>query len=396
MISEIQYNGIGTAYFSNPEGYVRGSAQFIIDSYGNSKIQLNINSVEVVKTINQNLLPIEFFSGIENSSHSSSSTNLNPGSNPCKKLQIETKEGVLTIDNPFKYQQDNILNPEVLSFFLQPSRYELNSPREAKFWVIPLFNFLFEYSVHISELENRPELYQKEYDIERPKIDVEIKNLVYPENHYVLPFSFSGNVGFIQPVPNSIQRINNLKSGVSTREITAVMVGSIDRDFSIFSEVKKILDELPIAFLPVMSFATGNQVEMAWLEFYDGVGNLVSRYHNYMTQPNFSDGKVIFKQFHKGGLEEVLTRYAHSEYFHTSAMSFIYGLLNPLYKTISIEKRLLQLVLSIEVIARHFGFESQVLSDRLSEDNFDLLRNIVKESRLQINQLITDSAEDAN
>jgi hypothetical protein len=124
----IQYEGRGRAEFSQPGGWVEGPTKISFDEQGNPHIRMN-----VVENQAGELLPRD------------DTGNLLPQPT-CTSLTVESPDGVfsatdekgIAYDAPFPQVVD--LFP--VSFYPFTSQFHVSGAEEAKYWVLPISNFI--------------------------------------------------------------------------------------------------------------------------------------------------------------------------------------------------------------------------------------------------------------
>src|SRR5258708_8406805 len=131
--TRVSYEGTARAEFTNPPGAIEGPATVCVNSAGRCRVHIKIEKIDA---------PDEKNFALGSGSAPLGTYLVNGLSNPCRSLTVKTDAGIFTGGDriihdgiPFGMQNDAELRP------LQ-SRFEVAGAAPAKYWVLPLLNFL--------------------------------------------------------------------------------------------------------------------------------------------------------------------------------------------------------------------------------------------------------------
>jgi hypothetical protein len=131
--TRVQYMGAARAEFTNPPGAIEGPATVSVNSAGTCSVRIKIEKIDA---------PDEKNFALGSGSAPLGTYLVNGMSNPCRSLTVKTETGIFTGGDrivhhglPFGTQQNVDLRP------LQ-ARFEATGAALAKYWVLPLINFM--------------------------------------------------------------------------------------------------------------------------------------------------------------------------------------------------------------------------------------------------------------
>lgn len=160
------------------------------------------------------------------------------------------------------------------SFRLSPRNAELIvSDDTPAFWVLPLSNFTSHFVRLNDYVRNCP--------------------LRIGSEQRVIPFTWAETPAFIEPLLDYSERGRGLEEGETRNLITSVMIGEVGGRSIELADVDAWL---PISFLRVLGFATGNQIGSPWMEFRTSDGKLVKRVYRGLGAPTFTNGRRIIEE----------------------------------------------------------------------------------------------------
>ncbi len=265
-----RYEGAAHAEFTNPPGWIEGPATVRVNAAGRCSVRIKIEKIDAPDeknfTLGSGSAPLGTFL-------------VNGMCNPCRSVTVQTDVGIFTggdriIHNgmPFGMPQEVELHP------LQ-SRFEVTGAAPARYWVLPLVNFLPDpwegefipqLADHPLRLSSWPAVTDGLADHDQLIVSWHLRKragLYY--------FSLNGELGFIERMPNFKARCRRVRRNRS-RRITAVMVGPAHVQNVEFTEYSSLF---PLDVLGMLSLATGVHVGAPWIEFRDEKGALVRRVH---------------------------------------------------------------------------------------------------------------------
>ncbi|MEG5042418.1 MULTISPECIES: hypothetical protein [unclassified Microcoleus] len=154
FLTNIDYEGEGRAEFENPKGYIEGRVKISFDEFGNSSIEMNVANCYTEQPLSFNC--IEFFNAAP-AEEEGSFYSTNPfGSNPCKSLTVNTREGTYSAQGSIVYNPIISLggdNNTRVKFYLVTSYFDNINAELPKYWVFPLFNLISDFSQRNSQLD---------------------------------------------------------------------------------------------------------------------------------------------------------------------------------------------------------------------------------------------------
>jgi hypothetical protein len=228
----IEYQGPGRAEFCNPQIAIFGPVKILLKESGDLTIELE------VKESNLNSLTIFDVNRILSD-------------NKCSRLNVRTENGVFSAEGEIRYGSSNEIvarHGERLWLEFSPLRsfFDAANAKAATYWVLPLLNFVSNFSSKPSDLDNHP--------------------LRIDSKRYLIKFEFNDALGFIEPLSDYNDRKNLLLEGNTQNTLTAVMVGEIGHNSIEYNELK---NWFPFDFLGLLGLATGSEVSAQCIEFRD-------------------------------------------------------------------------------------------------------------------------------
>lgn len=278
--TSIEYEGRGRAEFSESEGWVEGPSTISFDERGLLRMTMDVKENQAG----------ELFSRDE------TGRILQP---TCTSLKIETPDGVVSATNEkgitYRPQSPWTVGRFLVNFYPFPSRFDANGAEKAKYWVLPLSNFISHVPPQAPPaLDDHPLRFYWPASIPEELSDDEKEQATaYANNeNYLITFEYAGGTGFIENLPDFSERGGELIRGTETSRITAAMVGEVgpnptDND----DEVEQWLR--PLDLLSLLTLATGSEVGAPWIELRDGAGRLVRRIHRSLQETRYFAGHCV-------------------------------------------------------------------------------------------------------
>jgi hypothetical protein len=384
---QLDYEGYGYAKFSDPQGVAEGPVKIRFDESGKTLVEMKVE-----KIIPQPLLPLLFFD-TKTTYASSELSALFPelkegtevlafGSNSkrnlCTKLTVTTSEGTFSTHGEISYNSQYTPADATLHFqaLLQ---FESKNSGNAKYWVLPLSNFLSCFAEFDPSLEHHPLFILKELQKE--------------ENLHLILFNFANAKGFIEPLADYEERKRKLEEGEIKSLITSVMIGEIGSN-SI--EISDIYNWFSWDFLLLLSFATGTKVESPWIELRDEQGNLVRRVHYNFSLPKIIKKRhIILKECRPldTGIGALLTQAQESESFKKPHLRILLQhILQGGPSNTSMEDRMTYLSRGLDGLCRHYGVTTQDFGKDLFAHHASSVKEILKRASKEIQELAKDAA----
>ena len=276
--TRVEYKGHGRAEFSHPKGYVEGSVTVTFDEMGRRSVTMQVENIESDRELQLGLN--EFLSGRQ-PVKDGNAVQLDVGLdyNSCTRLEITTPDGtyITTGEEVFYGHSQHFLsnsNEAILRFHPGSSRFDAVGAGNARYWVLPLTNFVTEFTYyrggvdnHPLRLRNQPELPELPDDL--PQDQVEVARLWAWANQPVILFGWKERLCFIEALPDYGARKSCLTENRHQRLVTAVMVGEVDGDGVGIDALENLV---PVDALRALGFATGVEVGAPWLELRDETG----------------------------------------------------------------------------------------------------------------------------
>lgn len=309
--SKIEYKGLGTATFTDPNGVIQGQTYVRYNECDSCEITMTVKKV-IVNGIEANdpswALPA-FFQGREPNSVNTHSKGLPVVvRNPCLLLEVTTVDGkFVAVDLGTAYHlSGNLLarHPAVTFNPLQ-AYFETHSPTLGQYFVAPLSNFLNNsgwFTEFHPAIAYHPLRIQASFPIPNDLPD-EQKRIAYMQQRAgqsVVGFDFFDEPAFIEPLPDYKLREKRLRKAKRKCLITAIMVGTVgQKEITLLNWNSLGFREL----LPLLSLATGIYVGSPWLELRDSDGRLVRRIHNNIASSTYKKGlSALGSAVDRGGL----------------------------------------------------------------------------------------------
>ena len=144
--TRIEYTGTGRAEFTNPKGWVEGEVNVQVDEAGEISIGMEVDEFDCECSVGpeHRLRELADLAWLLDGrkphfvGDSLMSAQLNP-QNICSKLSVKT------LDGSFEVLDTNIFysaNHESIRFSSHLCHFEANTTQRAKYWVLPLSNFM--------------------------------------------------------------------------------------------------------------------------------------------------------------------------------------------------------------------------------------------------------------
>jgi hypothetical protein len=276
--TDIQYQGRGRAEFSQPEGWVEGLTKISFDEQGNPHITMNVVENQAgelfPRDVTGNLLPRP----------------------TCTSLRVEPSDGVFSATDEKGITYDALF-PQVVdlfsvSFYPRTSRFQASGAEEAKYWVLPISNFISDVApVSPPALDYHPLRFYWPPNIPEELSDEEkVLAAVYAKSkNHLITFEYAGGTGFVEYLPDFSERGGKLVQGAGTTLITAAMVGEVEPNPTDNDEELERWLKRP-DMLSLLTLASGSEVSAPWIELRDEAGRLVRRIHRALRPTRYFQG----------------------------------------------------------------------------------------------------------
>jgi hypothetical protein len=381
------YEGHGRADFEEPSGFIEGPTVVRFDESGTANVQMTVENFVSDQELQFGLM--EFLSG-ENPVKGSGFVQLpiTFKSNRCVKLVVKTVEGEFLSTEGIHHNRDQ----EKLTFQLLHSQFKSSNEASARFWVLPLSNFISDFKQSHPELDCHPlRIYPtpvvQEQGTER---DTFIARLRANAKNRLIGFEFNGGLGFVEPLVNYDNRTDNLICGRERYALTSVMVGEVSGKSIEFEDLD---DWLPSEFLRILSVATGTVVGAPWIEFRDECGVLIKRLHAARDMSAFAKGRRAIQEGIHTGVGYLLTRYAACS---DRGKPYLRVVLKHLIQSgldgDSIEDSFVYLCRAFDGLCQHYGLKQQNLIKQLDVAYQDIVKAKLGEVANELKQLSRSAA----
>jgi hypothetical protein len=374
------YEGAARAEFTNPPGAIEGPATVCVNSAGRCRVRIRIEKIDA---------PDEKNFALGSGSVPLGTYLVNGMSNPCRSLKVKTERGVFTGGDrivhdgmPFGMRPDVELRP------LQ-SRFEVMGAAPAKYWVLPLVNFMPDpwkgeffpqLADHPLRLASWPALPEglSEHDQLMASLHLYQRGGLYT-------FVLNGEPGFIERMPNYEARAKRVRRKRS-RMVTAVMVGPAHVQNVELSDFASLF---PLDILSMLTLATGTTVGAPWIEFRDEKGALVRRVHICFGARWYDKSTAAIHNNLVGNgpgylTGKVLTAADRGQKYLRVAINHALQASN---QNTTLESRFISLCRGFETLCRRHGFINQDLSLRLEPAQQTELKAILREVAAKIRKM---------
>lgn len=300
--ANVSYEGWGTARLLTDEGVIEGPTTIIAREDGLLDISM---AVSRSRSGSVNLSGLgEPAADLQISRHG-----------PATDLTVDTDTGQFVAD----FATTSIFQPPPLGFsaseellttihfYPLDAEFRGSNSTPVEYWVIPLTNFLADFTLNDPRLDHHPLRIFEPSDLTvQARTDQDrLRFPVRVPGNAIIPFSYGGGLGFVEPLPDYDSRHSDLLTSRVPSRVTSVMVGRMNGEapgkFSYH-------DWLPTKLLSILGLASGTPVGGPWVELRDGDGNLCRRIHVRLNvHPYFFHRALIDETLHVGGISQLLS-----------------------------------------------------------------------------------------
>lgn len=205
---------------------------------------------------------------------------------PCKRIILKTSDGVLDVEK-FESWPPRGIGTNILCWRIHDAIFTANSGSRgnAKYWAIPLINFIFT-----PQNDN-------------PMLQHILRVSTYNRG---INFTYQNAPAFIEKLDSYPDVSRKLKNGENSFGITSIAVG----------EIAEGEDWWPSDFHTVLSFVCGTQVSSHWIEQRDEAGKLCKRIHHIFKHRRFASSQytpIASNQLFDGEVGVFLSDYLKQE-----------------------------------------------------------------------------------
>lgn len=369
----IEYKGKGRAEFASPKGIAEGIVTVRFSENGKYSIHMDVESVK--SEYHMFVGEAEFFSG-RSSTPAGSGVVLTldvASRNPCTKLEVSTEEGVFLIEE--KHGEFNNINygysfgsKTSLDFFVSHSEFNTTNVGAAKYWVLPLTNFISEFVQQDPRITSHP--------------------LCLNSTTAKVIFEFDNELGFIQKLDGYDELTKKLLQKEEVIRVTSLMVGNVGSCLTNYCDLQ---NWFPFEFLALLGVATGSEIGCPWIDFYDDNGQLVKRTHVNTNLHYFIRGDAAITESVNLGTGLLLTRFSEfmssTEYGNLPLLVVLRNIVRSgAYEQVTLEEKFVFVSRCFEGLAKYYGLSEQenlwkILTSNQQTNVDSVLKNAAKSIR---------------
>lgn len=257
--------------------------------------------------------------------------------------------------------------------------------RKAHYWVAPLVNLVTGYPDRRERLAHHPLRLKTSPSRGEAEMGHLLEMVMGPSGDGVILFD-SGRPGFIEPLPDHRERERVLQTGAAPSLVTAVMVGEVGDNPTVWTE---LATWFPFDFAGLLSLASGTPTSIPWVEFRSADGQLVGRFHRHVAPGPFAQEKPVIAPG-SPGVGRFLTCAARSELFrHPELRLAVRLLLRARANTSRIDDGFRNLLIALEAMYQLiFGPSgSSVAGDALNEGDLRNFRKVITAAQKDLEKL---------
>jgi hypothetical protein len=269
------------------------------------------------------------------------------------------------------------------------SRFEAAGTAPAKYWVLPLANFMPDpwSGDVIPQLADHPLRMRSSPTIPDDLPEDERMWAGWHVYHQTNIFTFllNGEPGFIERMPDYDKRVKRVRRRRS-RLITAVMVGPAHVQTVDWADYEGLF---PLDILSMLSLAMGTPVGAPWIEFRDEKGKLVRRVHICFGAGRYEEAHAALPaHFLRNGpgylVAKVLAAADRGKKYLRVAINHALAAAS----RGTLEGRFISLCRGFETLCRHHKFIGQNLSTRLEPVQQAALKTLLGETAGKIHTMM--------
>jgi hypothetical protein len=395
----LMYEGRGTAELKSPRGTIAGSFVAQFDEHGSSLVKTTFETLSRHDAYNGPDVAFILFT-TEQQPNGETAWHIGLDSeNPCESLTFSAEGGTFVSTGKVDWA-GYTLGPETseFRFSVREGKFETENTNPAKYFAIPLLNC-------IVELKDRFCVKHPLRIFPTPSIPDSVPANMYAtaelmanQRNSVLAFTVSGMPCFVERMPDYEASVATLKSGAAQHKITAVLVGEVGSN-----PVDTLADFkawFPFETLSVLSFASGVEVGLPWIEIRDEQGRLIRRLHGGTLIPSYFEGDDVFHKQCRPGAGDFLVRFLHLPEEKKVPLRVVmnHARLGSLGTHLHLHDVMDHLVRALECLCREHKLTQQNLMSGLSSDSQNKLTKVVNDVRAKLKRLgdMRKSAGDMN
>lgn len=397
--ADVKYEGQGRAIFSDPLLAVEGYVEIEFDEFGNQTISMEVERIDTSLSSEIPNIPPEFkkmalmalLSGEKPEERPVDGTKMSQWrwpiggtkASPCKSLKVVTSDGIFLANRSIGYNIHigfSRVNGSSarLEFHILSSVFRVDRAFEAKYWVLPLMNFISDFQDSLPELDLHPlRLYPWLKDPRDTADEHEaLAGTRTDQDNRLIIFRFRNKLGFIERFNDYDERKRKLLEGHKQSIITSLMVGEIYSNKINFEDLGAWF---PFQFLDLLGLASGTEIGAPWIEFRDTRGGLVQRFHLNLNNPWFSSGHATIDERIHRSTGYLLTQSQYSLHFGNAYLTAVLKhLVRSGMKSLLFEDRMAHLFQGLDCLCEEFGLNIQRLADSLNDSQREYYKNEIK------------------
>ncbi len=368
--TRVRYEGAARAEFTSPPGVIEGPATVCFDEAGACRVRIKVEHI--------NAPDPEAFS--LRTAGTLGTYLVHGEANPCSALTVRTVAGVFTGGD--RIIHDGLPPDTEQQVELRPihSRFEAAGAAPAKYWVLPLTNFMPEswhgfvhpeLATHPLRLVPTPTI-----PADLPVEDRAMAEFHVYHRHNLFSFLLNGGPGFIERMPDYTEWVRLVRRRRS-RRITAVMVGPAHVQNVEWADYEGLF---PLDVVSALSLTTGVPVGAPWVEFRDEHGALVRRVHicfgagRYERRHAALDPHLL-----RNGSGYLVGRVLAAPDRGKKYLRVAINHALSAAKRGTLEGRFISLCRAFETLCRHHGFINQNLASRLEPAQQEAVKTLLRE-----------------
>jgi hypothetical protein len=368
---KLEFEGTAVTEFSSPRGVLGGPARVTFSGSGSADIELEVVDVSIeggYPGLLMNFLEAE----VPERQGEKTTFKKVAAENPCTSITVTTSTGTFTSKRVLAYGYSAGSQKTVMRLHPEDFLFDVSRNVEPRYWVAPLLNFVTDYPRGPRELNKHPLRLRRIADVagglsSREQLLAGIK--ANEENHLLL-FEHAGRLVFIEPIPGFHKR-DSVESLSSKAQLTAIVVGELGPNSA--ESISELEKWFPFDLLSALSFATGIEVGIPWLETRGPGGELRSRLHARLGKPQSGKGDPVFHRAHYGpesGIGIFISKFLAADSAIRRALEVPMNLfVSASPGSASVDDNLGFIFRALESLCKRHGMSHQDLEGRLNQRN---------------------------
>jgi hypothetical protein len=397
--AELLVEGPAVATFSLPEGTIRGTAKIAAPV---TSITIDLRVEELDSQIKYGFEDVFLFlqSQIPVSEGNVITYRAQAESNPCTSLTVSVDDGVFESQGVLGYGFFTDADGFVLRIYPKDFKFKkagaIGTP---KYWVAPLVNMVTEYPIAPSELNNHPLRLKTIFPI--PQEGLEQKEFLWAslaahQGNRLFVTGDTNDLMFMEPLPGC----ERLKTDEFLRlrdKVTAILVGELKgRNADTFEDLRTWF---PVQLLSALSFSTGFEVSIPWIEIRTADGQLLTRLHVGLGHSTDTIGDSVFSGIHVGpssGLGDFVSKYLALPEDQRRSVGIAMDLhLAGTPGSGNVENNLTSVFRAFDNLAEFHGFSRLNLTENLDAANTLATKDILDAARKALSELRKENRKNA-